>query len=532
MALEFRKLMKRRSAFIILIALTISLYGPCAMLAQSSAGTERIQAVIAEHQPVADLGNGYYRNPIIAGDYADNSVVRVDHDYFLVHGSGQPRGMLVWHSRDLVNWEPYSIVPVPVKGAIWAPDLSYTNGLFYLYLPMMHPGTGTVWVMTAKSMKGPWSDPIDLGVHGIDPGVVVDAQGNRYLYVDAGRAVPLTPDGLKVNGELIKVYSGWQFPGDWQVECYCLESPKLIRHGDYYYLISAQGGTAGPSTSHMASVARSSSPLGPWENSPYNPLIRTFSRLDRWWSQGHGVLVDDVAGNWWMIYHAVESGYRSLGRETLLMPIEWTPDGWPRIADQASPSGLLRKPVGDNIGGGMPLSDNFDSPELGLQWNYRNIVDLQAGVHSGEGTLRLLAGGSGVSDAPMLVVSPVNHAYEVQVEVEIPDGTAAGLVLAARGSQVTGGILRKGELAMYVRGRQQLKLPWNGNRAFFKVMDENHDISVYYSQDGKQWKRFDFGIELDGEAGVRVGILASGSGTAVFRHFAYQGLDSPGMEFK
>lgn len=523
---------RKRDTRLLLFPLLIAVTGAPALLAQSPAVNDRTKEVMAERQPMADLGNGYYSNPIIAGDYADNSVVRVDRDYFLVHGSGQPRGMLVWHSRDLVNWEPYSTVPVPVNGAIWAPDLSYSNGLFYLYLPMMHPGTGTVWVMTAKSMKGPWSQPIDLGVHGIDPGVVVDAQGNRYLYVDAGRAVPLTPDGLKVNGELTKVYGGWQFPSDWPVECYCLESPKLIRHGDYYYLISAQGGTAGPSTSHMASVARSTSPLGPWEDSPYNPLIHTFSRSERWWSQGHGVLVDDVAGNWWMIYHAVENGYRSLGRETLLMPIEWTSDGWPRIADQVSPSGLLRKPAGDNIGGGMPLSDNFDSPELGMQWNYRNMADLQAGVHPGEGTLHLLAGGSDVSEAPMLVVSPVNHVYEAQVEVEIPDGVAAGLVLNARGSQVTGGILRKGELAMYVRGRQQLKLPWISDRAFFKVMDENHDISVYYSQDGTQWKRFDFGIELDGEAGMRIGILATGSGTAVFRHFAYQGLDSPGMETK
>ena len=516
----------------LLLLLTSIVMPGAPTLAQSSAESGRVQLARAEQQPLGDLGNGYYRNPIIAGDYADNSVVRVGPEYFLVHSGGQPRGMLVWHSRDLVSWEPYSIVTVPVKGTIWAPDLSYVDGLFYLYLPMMHPGTGTVWVMTAKSMKGPWSQPIDLGVHGFDPGMVVDGQGKRYLYVDAGRVVPLSPDGLKVIGELTKAYNGWQFPRDWQVECYCLESPKLIRRGDYYYLISAQGGTAGPSTSHMASVARSISPLGPWENSPYNPLIHTFSRSDRWWSQGHGVLVDDVAGDWWMIYHAVENGYRSLGRETLLMPIEWTSDGWPRIADQESPSGILRKPAGDNIGGGMPLSDNFDSPELGLQWNYRNIVDLQAGVHAGEGVLRLEAGGSGISDAPMLVVNPVNHAYEAQVEVDVSDGAAAGLVLIAGESQVTGAILRKGELAMYVRGRQQLKVLWDGDRAFFKVMDENHDISAYYSQDGKQWRRFDFGINLDGEAGVRVGILANGSGAAVFRRFAYQGLDSRGMNVK
>jgi len=123
------------------------------------------------------------------------------------------------------------------------------------------------------------------------------------------------------------------------------------------------------------------------------------------------------------------------------------------------------------------------------------------------------------------VVNPVNHVYEARVEVEVLDQAAAGLVLAAPESQATGAILRKGELVMYVRGRRHLKLPWDGNRAFFKVMDDNHDISVYYSQDGKQWKRFDFGIEVDGVAGVRVGLVASGNGTAVFRHFDYQGLD-------
>jgi xylan 1,4-beta-xylosidase len=508
------------------IAMILILCGSRSLLAQVSRGSERAQEVTAERQPVSDLGSGFYRNPVISGDYADNSVVRVGSDYFLVHGSGQPRGMLVWHSRDLVNWEPYCIVPVPVKGSIWAPDLSYTNGLFYLYLPMMHPGTGTVWVMTAKSMKGPWSEPIDLGVHGIDPGAVVDAQGHRYLYVDAGRAVPLTADGLKVDGELTRVYGGWQYPSDWQVECYCLESPKLIHHGDYFYLISAQGGTAGPSTSHMASVARSTSPLGPWENSPYNPLIHTFSRSERWWSQGHGVLIDDVAGNWWMIYHAIENGYRSLGRETLLMQIEWTADGWPRIADQQSSSGILRKPAGENVGAGMPLSDNFESSELGLQWNYRNIADLATSVQVGGGALRLLGGGSDISNAPMLILHPVNHAYEAQVEVEVRDGTASGLGLAAgRDDQFTGGVLRKHELAMYVRGHQQLKLPWGSNHVLFRVRDDHHDISAYYSPDGKQWKRFDFGIELDGEASIRVGLLAAGSGAATFRHFAYQGLN-------
>ena len=110
----------------------------------------------------------------------------------------------------------------------------------------------------------------------------------------------------------------------------CLESPKLNEHNGYYYLTSAQGGTAGPATSHMVVSARSKSVTGPWENSPYNPIVHTYSATDSWWSKGHGTLIDDVNGNWWIVYHAYANGYHTLGRSTLIEPIEWTEDGWYR----------------------------------------------------------------------------------------------------------------------------------------------------------------------------------------------------------
>ena len=101
---------QNRTPKLLLLLTSIVMPGAPTLLAQSSAESGRVQLARAEQQPLGDLGNGYYRNPIIAGDYADNSVVRVGPEYFLVHSGGQPRGMLVWHSRDLVSWEPYSIV--------------------------------------------------------------------------------------------------------------------------------------------------------------------------------------------------------------------------------------------------------------------------------------------------------------------------------------------------------------------------------------------------------------------------------------
>ena len=134
--------------------------------------------------------------------------------------------------------------------------------------------------------------------------------------------------GFSVEGNVKYVYSGWKIPREWTIECFCMESPKLVKHGDYYYLTVAEGGTAGPATSHMVISARSKTPLGPWENSPYNPIERTKDNTEKWWSKGHATLFEDIKGNWWIIFHAYENGHYNMGRQTLMQPVEWTNDGW------------------------------------------------------------------------------------------------------------------------------------------------------------------------------------------------------------
>jgi beta-xylosidase len=171
-------------------------------------------------------------------------------------------------------------------------------------------------------------------------------------------------------GQLKKAYDGWEFPEKWETEGMWLESLKFIKKDGYYYQISAQGGMAGPPTSHMVVAARSKSVNGPWENSPYNPVVHTYSKNDNWWSKGHGTLIDDVNGNWWIIYHAYANGYHTLGRQTLIEPIEWTSDGWFKTKSTAEP--IIPK---KNIKHGMQLSDNFSSGKLGLQWTFWKEYD-------------------------------------------------------------------------------------------------------------------------------------------------------------
>src|SRR3546814_7355105 len=86
-------------------------------------------------------------------------------------------------------------------------------------------------------------------------------------------------------------------------------------------MITAVGGTAGPPTGHMVIAARSKSIHGPWENCPANPLVRTRSAVEKWWSRGHATLVEGPAGDWWSVYHGYENGYWTLGRQALLDPV-------------------------------------------------------------------------------------------------------------------------------------------------------------------------------------------------------------------
>ncbi len=193
--------------------------------------------------PRADLGNGYFRNPIIRGPGADNHILKVGVDYYQIDGGGFP-DQIIWHSRDLVNWRPLTRALSDPSGRAWASDLAYRSGKFYLYTTLMDPAKGNVgplnvpqrsllgtadrttqdkgWdniVLVADRPEGPWSKPIHLGIYGFfDPGHVVDQKGNRYLYFNKGYMVRLAPDGLSTVGEMKKVYDGWDYPDDWAVE--------------------------------------------------------------------------------------------------------------------------------------------------------------------------------------------------------------------------------------------------------------------------------------------------------------------------
>src|SRR4029453_17238100 len=219
----------------------------------------------------ADRGDGTYLNPILAGDYPDPSVLKDGDDYYLTYSSFEASpGLQLWHSRDLVNWTRIGPALDRPIATVFAVDLVKHEGRYYIYIPFIPapwaPGFGSVpriCVISAPSITGPWSEPVDLGITGhIDPGHAAGEDGKRYLFLSGVSRVRLTDDGLATDGPIEHVYDGWRYPDDWVVEAYALEGPKLVRRGDYFYLVTPVRGTAGPPTGHMVTVARSGAVSG------------------------------------------------------------------------------------------------------------------------------------------------------------------------------------------------------------------------------------------------------------------------------
>lgn len=540
----------RRQALISALGVVGAAALPETLPAAEKVGSDRQRKGVAwgrgpEGQRTADLGDGTFRNPVMAGDHPDPSIVRDGDIYYQVSSSFvYYPGLVIWKSGDLVNWSPVGPALTEPVGSVYAPDLVKHDGRYFIYfavrgVPQMPDVNGaprrpmTNYVIHADHIEGPWSDPVDVGIYtAIDPGHAVGEDGKRYLYVSDGVLIPLNDDGLTRSGPDEKLYEGWKYPADWAVETFALEGPKIIRRNGWFYMFSAEGGTAGPPTSHMVVVARSRSIRGPWDNCPHNPIVRTASIAEPWWSRGHGTPVEDPSGKWWMFYHGYENGYRSLGRQSLLEPIEWTAEGWPRAlgGDLSRP---LRKPMGRKLAAdGVSLSGPFDANSLGARMsvykpdrNYRDRIAFE------DGALVLTAQGKGPADASPLVMNSGDRRYELSVEMELDGPVTAGLLLFYNEKFFCGIASDPNRFRAYRLGEEnpfEARVPAIGRRFYLRLVNEDQVGRFYYSADGRTWvlhRSYEVSGYNQNIAGaylsLRPAFFAAGSGKVTVRNMAY-----------
>ena len=364
---------------------------------------------------------------------------------------------------------------------------------------------------------------MELKVNGIDPGHITDSDGNRFIYLNGGKFAHLAPDGLSVTKDAVVKYSGWPFPESWEVECFCLESPKLISKNGYYYLTSAQGGTAGPPTSHMAVAARARKPQGPWEESPYNPLVRTWSADERFWSKGHGTVFDDAEGNWYVIYHAYEKNKLAYGRHMLLETIDWDDKGWFRTTRNPMEEGKVISHRNESV-----ESDRFEGDTIHLQWQHGGLQAPFDGFEQKDGALELRGS---PDQLRTLQLNPFEHDYEVAAELGVEgDGMTAGVGIYYSDTHYVG-IAYKGEhVILNFRDRVRRVGDVSHEQAkFLKVRLRGQVASFFYSANGSDWTKCSRSFELSGYqhnalgdySYIRPVIYYQGEGKVRVRDFNY-----------
>ncbi len=225
---------------------------------------------------------------------------------------------------------------------IWAPCLSYDDGIFYLIYTNVQSWNAGPWkdtpnfLTTAKSIEGPWSDPVFLNSSGFDPSLFHD-NGKHYLVNmewDYRKTGGYQFTGIllqeydtaqkKLVGEIRKIFTGTALQ--------LVEGPHLYKRNGWYYLLTAEGGTT---FEHAATVARSRNIEGPYEVHPANPLITSYDWPEHAIQRaGHASWVDTPDGRSYLAYLCGRPlpGTRNcpLGRETGIAELEWRED-WPYI---------------------------------------------------------------------------------------------------------------------------------------------------------------------------------------------------------
>jgi xylan 1,4-beta-xylosidase len=320
----------------------------------------RLSPTRTRRKETLDVG---YQNPVIPGFYPDPSVCRVGDEYVLVTSTfSYFPGVPIFRSRNLVDWAQIGNVldrpsQLDLSATGWmsrgvcAPTIRWHEGKLHVITTVTGFQGDNNFVVTADDPAGSWSDPMRMGISGIDPDIAWD--GARYRIDDSTGSVLEGPT-------MTWAGTGLQYP----------EAPHLYERDGTWYLMIAEGGTE---RGHAVSIARGPGPTGPWEPCPANPILSHRSTSSPIQNTGHADLVQAADGTWWMVLlgvrpRGVTPGFHVLGRETFLTAVDWL-DGWPVVAPvEMRMAGHPPGPAEDTNDAEMSTRDDFDATVLDPQW--------------------------------------------------------------------------------------------------------------------------------------------------------------------
>ena len=521
-----------------------------------------------------------FRNPILTGCYPDPSICRVGDDYYLITSTFEYfPGLPIFHSRDLIHWHQIGHVldrpsqllleGIRPSGGLYAPTIRFSQGVFYVINTLVDgKAKSGNFIVTATDPAGPWSEPYWLeSAPGADPSLFFDDDAGpdrrgRVWYTGNRMAVHSQYEGhtevwlqeldlqtMRLIGEPQVLWDGAVKGAVWA------EASHIYKTQGYYYLLTAEGGTA---HHHAVSVARSKTITGPYEGNRGNPIL-THRHLGLDYpivGTGHADFVETQSGEWGTVLLAMRpyGGYfYNLGRETFLAPVRWE-DGWPIVSPGTGRVELTYPApnLPEHIWPAVPARDHFDTATLALPWNFlRTPQDKFWSLSERPGYLRLRLRPQRLSEQtnPSFVGRRQQHIhFAAQTMLEFTPQTeheCAGLALIQNNDfyfclVITGGTKPIVRLIKRAHGAEETlaEQVMDASRLYLKVEAHQQSYSFYVATEPNKWHSIAEGIDgrilstpvAGGFVGAYIALYASSNGQpstngADFDWFEYVGLD-------
>lgn len=513
------------------------------------------------------------KNPVLSGFHPDPSMICVDGTFYIANSTFEYfPGVRISASKDLANWECVaaplsetrflSMTGNVASGGIWAPCLSYSDGIFYLVYTDVKSWKSYPfkdchnYIVTARDIRGPWTEPVYMNSIGFDTSLFHDDDGRKYFLnmewdfrrpgeeTFAGILVTeVDPISLERIGEPKKIFEG--------TDRGLVEGPHIYKKDGWYYLLTAEGGTF---YEHAATVARSRDLFGPYEVHPNKHICSVKGHPEHPIQKtGHTSWCQGPDGRWFLAFlcgRPVDGTNCILGRETGINELVWIND-WPYLKNET----LLADEFFTGYGEKLPVKSEpvtFGSPDFYLNFNsLRVATEHQIGP---DNTLRIYGGESLYSNQnqSIFVRRQTDFDFEATTCVSLPFHRYqqfAGLLYRYDeehqfllkiafdekiGKQTLGIIAIIDGNCTYPLGDKEIAI--DGDSVFMRLTGHGSQARFSYSADGENFAELDYEIDatilsddhIFGFTGAYVGMAAfdlyDHTGYADFSYFRYKAL--------
>ncbi len=442
-----------------------------------------------------------YKNPVIAGDFPDPTIIRVGDTYYAAGTSCDfAPNYPIYESKDLINWARIGAVfnepPEWSSDDFWAPELFYKDGTFFVYYTTKRKDNriACIGVATTKDIHKGFTDHgiiIEWGEEAIDAFIFQDDDEKLYITWKAygltqGRdieilASELSPDGLNLMGDhftLTDFAKGWQGEGS--------EGQCIVKRNGMYYLLYSIGGCCDNRCDYRVKVARSKNLRSGWEQLP-EPILQG---SDIWKCTGHGTLVTTPDNRDFYLYHSYNAtDFEYIGRQGMLDEILWDKEtGWPYFKN-GMPSETAKNPFENTL-------QHRDSVWIDDFSNSHNIAFLEwdvwipkPDVEVSAGEIRIKPNHSGYS---FLGLRPKTGTYNLSVET-LPENEAAGIGIYSNQENLMAFTVNHSELFLTrISNGEKVILAQekiaDGHPKYLKFeADKGRYFHFFWSQNGEDW---------------------------------------------